>query len=83
MGPILCSSPHLRLTSLIILRCEAEVIVQTFLIVVEVGRENELRFSSQRKVRKNDKSLQTLMCSGSVVRIYVKRGVTVVNNAGE
>lgn len=41
MGPILSSSPHLVIY-LSTLWCEAEITVQTFLIVIKVGRKNEL-----------------------------------------
>ena len=43
MGPIFYSLPHLRLANLIIFWCEADMIAQTFLVVIKVGRKNKLR----------------------------------------
>ena len=43
MDPIFSSSPHLRLANPIIFRREAEMTARTFLIVIKVGCENELK----------------------------------------
>jgi hypothetical protein len=42
MGPIFCAFPYLGVTDLITFRCEAEMTTQTLLIVIKIGRENEL-----------------------------------------
>ena len=42
MGPMSCASPHLGPADLITSWRGAEVAVQTFLILIKVGRKNEL-----------------------------------------